>query len=120
MKKSNEIAFPLEGICGSNILNEQINNLDQEVEYCLKAIMPADEFLRIKLIGQEETNWSFSLSLRNGWFIFSKVGKEQTLKMDENSKAEAAITFNGKGKVIIEFYKGTEVKPFVSRQLAVS
>jgi len=122
LKNKNDISFPLEGICGSNIFHEQLNVLNGEKEYSMKAVTPPGFLLTVKLKGEEESNWSFSVSKRNGWFVepFDATKREQIFKMDEDSKAEVALRFQGKGIVVIEFYKNSEIQPFASKEIVLS
>jgi len=121
MSKIN-LMIPMVGICGSNILYEELKVLNSENEYSMKAITPHGFLLTVKLKGEEESNWSFSVSKRNGWFVetFDASKREQIFKMDEDSKADIVLNFSQKGKAVIEFYKNSENLPFAIKEIVWS
>lgn len=120
--KKNIPTFPIKGIFGSNILHEEHKIFNGENEYSMKAFTSPGFLLTVKLKGEGELSWSFSMSKRNGWFVetFNSIKKEQIFKMDEDSKAEIALNIVGKGRMVIELYQNSEIHPFDSREIVFS
>lgn len=112
------------GFYGSNILSEEMVELEADFSYSFQVANSINFDLRVivRLIEGENASWGFSVSSKEGWQVklLRKEPIEQLFVLKGKRHGDMEIVFYGEGKAEVLFFKGDKLKPFNSKRISWS